>query len=362
MHLLIDPVGGLSGDMLLGALVDLGLGVEGLREILRRIPVNIEFSIERKEFGVSLGFKGGRLKGVDELLSAVSRSRLVSKGKALEAIGILIDAEKMIHGGEVHLHELLDVDTLADVCGFFEGLEMLGFKRFYMTPVPLSFGGVINSQHGLLPNPAPATSEIIKGIPVSFRVGDESVTPTGAAIVKALSPSATPPETFSIRRLGCGVGKKTFPDRPNVVRLFDIEPVEMLEDEVFVFETNIDDMRPELMPLLFERLFEKGALDVILLNALMKKGRPGYILKVLAPRGKEDEVLKVILKETTTLGVRVSRERRVKLPRKAVKRRVLGRELDAKESPKGVKVECSEVERLSRELGLPLWVVEEGDG
>ena len=359
MHLLIDPVGGLSGDMLLGALVDLGLGVEGLREILRRIPVKIEFSLERREFGVSLDFEGERLRGIDELLSVVSRSRLVSKDKALEALGILVDAEKKVHGEEADLHELLDVDTLADVCGFFEGLEMLGFKRFYITPIPLSFGGVIESQHGPLPNPAPATSEIIKDLPVTFRVGDESVTPTGAAMVKALSPSLTLPETFSIKRWGSGVGKKSFPDRPNMVRLFHISPLETLEDEVFLFETNIDDMRPELVPPLFERLFEKGALDVVLLNALMKKGRPGYVLKVLVPMGREDEVLRTILEETTTLGVRVSRERRVKLPRKTVKRNLFGRELDAKESAKGVKVECSELDKLSKELGLPLWIMEE---
>jgi uncharacterized protein (TIGR00299 family) protein len=228
---------------------------------------------------------------------------------------------------EVHFHEIGGVDSLIDICGVAWCLDYLGVEEIYCSALPHSTGHV-HCAHGIMPVPAPATLEILKDAPF-FPTGleGEMITPTGAGIVKALSTSFSAP-AFTPRKIGVGAGKKNFADRPNILRVSIGEKTDAstrsahshaldgLEKRTLsLVETNIDDMNPELWDHVFERLFAAGALDVWLENVQMKKNRPAQTLRVLVAPEQRDEIIKIVLRETTTLGVRISEIERVALER-----------------------------------------------
>jgi hypothetical protein len=203
-----------------------------------------------------------------------------------------------------------------DIVGTAVGVSYFNPGKIFSSELPMG-RGFVNCQHGRLPLPAPATVEVLKGYPVkSVDVEGELVTPTGAAIVSALSSGVAPWPNGTVRAVGYGMGRSEFPDRPNLLRLLLGEAEGLYEtDRAVVLEANIDDMNPEIFGFLMERLFAEKALDVSLAQLLMKKGRPGVLLRVIAEEKDAEGLTEVILKESTTLGVRRYEVARKKLPR-----------------------------------------------
>ena len=238
--------------------------------------------------------------------------------RSLQAFRRLAEVEGAIHGvppDDVHFHELGSLDTLVDVCGAFVLLEDLGVERVASSPLPFA-RGFVNAAHGVLPLPAPATLGLLEGAAlVGVDTEAELVTPTGAAIASTVVEEwgVLPPLTFEA--VGYGAGTKDLPDRPNVVRVVLGAEAPRPSGRVVLLETNLDDFPPELVPDAVERCFEAGALDVWTVPAQMKKARPGFVLSVLARPEAQEEIARVVLEETSALGVRVSRLDRYELDR-----------------------------------------------
>ena len=325
----LDCVGGAAGDMLLAALLDAGADVERLRLVPALLGIGpVEIAVERVE---REGVGALHVKVADppdppprtwRAMRAIIEGAdlpLRARARALDAFTRLAEAEARVHRmpvEDVHFHELGGVDTLVDICGAALLLEDLGVDRIASSPVPFT-RGLVRAAHGILPVPAPATLEILRGARLEGIEGDrECVTPTGAALVAALAESYGPPPPLVLERVGYGAGSDDTPGRPNVLRVLigTIDPVPAA-GEVVLVETNLDDLNPELVPDAVERCFAAGALDVWTVPAQMKKGRPGIVLAALARPEREAAVVAAILEETSALGVRVSRLHRYELAR-----------------------------------------------
>lgn len=332
---------GVSGDMLLGALVDLGaplavlndaiaeLGIDGLSLSARsvdksgiaacKVDVHIETEI--------------KLKHYSEARTVLKESGLNDslKRHSLATLRALAAAEARIHSAEietVHFHELGSLDTIADVVGVFAALEYLEIDSVRCSPIAVG-GGVVEIDHGVVPNPAPATLELLRGLPLDRSdLSGERATPTGAAIIRTLlesqgSPSSSPGMSqqadqprLVLRNIGYGAGSADFSDRINVLRAELSETDESEKsaggrDQIIQIETTIDDMNPQLYGHLFERLYAAGALEVFAVAVMMKKTRPGQNLVVLAPEDKLAALSEIILTETTSAGVRYQRPERI---------------------------------------------------
>ena len=261
---------------------------------------------------------------------------------------------------DVHFHEVGGLDSIADIVAVAVCLDHLGIDAIYSAPVPLGSGGMIRTQHGVMPLPAPATLEILKGYPVRLTdIPFELTTPTGAGIIKALSRGTLAMERLMVERIGFGAGTRELPDRPNLLRVVIGEITSDEEhDVVTVVEANIDDMNPQVYPYLIERLLESGALDAYLTPVTMKKGRPGMLLTAVAPDGALDELVKVIYRETTTIGVRFREMTRRKLPRESILVPTEWGDVRMKRivTPDGTRIvpEFEEARRIAREHSLPL--------
>lgn len=276
-------------------------------------------------------------RSMAEIRALIESSTLSPRVKktSLQIFGVIAQAEAKMHHStpeEVHFHEIGGVDSLIDICGAAWCLEYLGVDEVYCSALPHSTG-TVHCAHGIMPVPAPATLEILRGAPfVPTGLQGEMITPTGAGIVAALSQSFASPPAFTPQRIGCGAGKKNFADRPNLLRIVigqktqntipNVEPSTRSSSlaglewrKLSLLETNIDDMNPELWDHVLERLFQAGALDAWLQPIQMKKNRPATTLSVLCDHNAQDAVLSTILRETTTLGVRVRDTERASLPR-----------------------------------------------
>ena len=333
----LQCVGGVSGDMLLGAIVDAGVPLDELRSGLDALAFD-GFTISARRDrrggveGILVSVDAGsspRFDTVAELVEAVSASDLgqsvAARARAiLERLG---EAEAAVHGDErARLHELGSADTLVDVVGAVIGFEILGVDRLYSSPLPTG-SGVFRSEHGLLPAPSPATSTLLAmaGAPTvpppdgAVDAG-EMVTPTGAAIVTTLAEFRQPPMT--VTQGGYGLGSRDPGGYPNVVALRVGEAVETPgASTLSLVETNIDDMSAEAFPYVSERLFELGARDVWITPINMKKGRSAVTLSALVAPGIESQAVDLVLRETTTLGVRVSPVYRYEAERESLARR-----------------------------------------
>ncbi|MDF1614581.1 nickel pincer cofactor biosynthesis protein LarC [Desulfurivibrio dismutans] len=326
----LDCFSGLAGDMLLAALLDAGLPLEHLRRQLAGLPLKgYELEGQRtSQGGISaLNFQV-KLTGqqpprtwreIRELLTAAELDQEV-KEKAIPIFQHLAEAEARVHGvavEEVHFHEVGAVDSLVDIVGAAIGLAYFKIDRLLCSPLPLTRGWV-HTSHGPLPLPAPATMELLRDLPTyGLDLEMELVTPTGAALVKALATACGPPPPMTIRHLGYGAGSKQRPDgKPNLLRLLvgtAEQPAEAQSIEVI--ETQLDDWSAESFPHLCERLLTLGSLDVSLTPLLMKKGRPGYLLRVLADPAQARQLKECLLSETTAIGLRFRWEQRLTLPR-----------------------------------------------
>jgi len=324
----LDPIGGIAGDMLLAALLDAGAGqgcLEAVPHLLGIGDVEIRVGpVERhglRALHVEVVPPASppprtwrRMRALIEAAELPARAR----GRALDVFTRLAEAEASVHGApvdDVHFHELGGVDTLVDVCGAAVLLEDLGIDTVTCSPLPVAHG-LTASAHGVLPLPAPATVELLRGAQIRGEPGQrELVTPTGAALAVALAEAFGPPPALVLEAVGYGAGTDDPPELPNLLRVLVGASVSTPAGEVVLLETNLDDLNPELVPDAVERCFAAGALDVWTTPAQMKKGRPGIVLSALARPTAEEKVAAAILEETSALGVRVSRLGRHELER-----------------------------------------------
>lgn len=356
----VDPVSGVSGDMLLGALVGAGVEVADLNASLRMLPVDgVELVAHRVRRGAVAATKvevlgvsrqpvgdgqhgDGTHRGLAEVLALLESSSLAPEtvSRAVEVFRALAEAEGRIHDlppDRVHFHEVGALDAIADVVGVIEGLRLLGAERVLCGPLPLG-GGRVACAHGILPVPAPATLDLLRGFPTREAPGEgELVTPTGAALMRVLAEPALVWPRLVPEVVGYGAGTRDLP-WPNVLRLVvgrewrpggsaagagpgpaagswaaEVEAACELGsalEESFLLECNVDDMNPQLFEHVQEKLFGAGALDVFLQAVQMKKHRPGVLVSVICPAECLTAVLGVLLRETTTLGVRGHRATR----------------------------------------------------
>jgi uncharacterized protein (TIGR00299 family) protein len=324
----LDCVGGLAGDMLLAALLDAGAELETLRGVPGALGLDgVEIAVERVE-RQGIGALHLRVVAPDDgssrdyraIRDLVEAAHLPERARArsLDTFRRLADVEGRVHGvapDDVHFHELGSLDTLVDVCGAFVLLDELGVERVASSPLPFA-RGLTTAAHGTLPLPAPAALGLLEGAPlVGVDTEAELVTPTGAAIAAAIVDEwgALPPLTLDA--VGYGAGTNDLADRPNLVRVVLGREASSPTGRVVLLETNLDDFAPELVPDAVERCFEAGALDVWTTPAQMKKGRPGFVLAALARPEAQATIARVLLEETSALGVRVARLDRYELDR-----------------------------------------------
>jgi uncharacterized protein (TIGR00299 family) protein len=349
----VEMIGGASGNMLLGALIDAGADPERLEAALRTIPVD-GWRVERRRVvkrGIAATYFDFVIPGedhhghghahephgdahdlphapsrlLDEVLAIVERSGLgAEQKKRARAIYVrLAEAEAKVHGttvDRVHFHEVGAVDAILDVAGACVALDLLGVETVACSAFPIG-RGAIDMRHGRYPNPPPATAELLRGAPTyDAGIDGEMVTTTGAAILTSLVAAPGVRPAMTAERIGYGAGRSDF-TIPNVARV-SIGPASRTDgdgaDEVAVFEANIDDMSPQHFELAIERVLAAGAFDVWLAPVTMKKLRPAVLFGAVAPLAREAEVAHAMLAQTSTLGVRVRRERRYTLPRDVV--------------------------------------------
>ena len=344
-----DCSNGISGDMTLGALLDAGVDLRDLRKELKRLPVR-GWRLETEEVrrvGVA-----GTLATVALSKSAVQPHRRYSDiramlegaalpgragERALRAFLLLGQAEAAVHKiplEKVHFHEVGAVDAIIDIVGAMIALEMLGAEGSKIPSVVEGFAastvvvgsGEVQCDHGTLPVPAPATARLLEGVPIEAGpVAKEMTTPTGAAILRALDPRFGPLPPMRLVKTAYGAGRREIPGRTNYLRLLLGEslddacgPAALHSDKLFVLATEIDDMNPEHYGPALERLFQAGCRDAFLTPILMKKGRPGVSICVLTDEEKRGEMLEILLRHTSTFGVKSFAVERHCLPRKRV--------------------------------------------
>jgi len=319
-----DCFSGCSGDMILGSLIDAGLSLEKLEKGLRSMPLEgYKLSAEKvkrsmvsaTKFNVEIDKSAGQPeRHLNEILGIIEKSKLPVEVKktAGEIFLLLGEVESEVHNvplEDIHFHEIGAVDSIVDIVGSVYGFHLMGIEYFYSSPLPPG-SGTIRTSHGILPVPVPATLGLLAranapltGMPAAGQ-SCELVTPTGAAIVTFLAKFGSP--AMTMESAGCGAGTKDFKEWPNIMRILVGEETGPAEKESLVLlETNIDDMNPEIYGYVMEKLFAAGAADVWFTPIQMKKNRPAVMLSVIASSHLEQELTGIIMRETSTLGIRV---------------------------------------------------------
>ena len=313
-----DLIGGISGDMFVAALIDLGLPLGKLKAELKKLPtLKFDLKVSKKavhavratQFQVICPRQEAP-RSWQQIRRLIERSKLSApvKATAIDIFTRLAQAEAKIHGvaiDKVHFHEVGATDSIVDIVAAAVGVAELELDKLHFSRIPLG-RGLTRSEHGPLPVPGPATMELLKGLP-SFGIDleSETVTPTGAALLKALGSGFGDQPAMVIDKIGYGTGQKEFPNRPNLFRLvIGASEANLKHEEMLVIETNIDDMNPQHFDHVMERLFTAGARDVFLAPIQMKKNRPATLLTVICEIAQRDRLAAVILQETTTIGVR----------------------------------------------------------
>lgn len=372
-----DTVAGISGDMTLGAFLSAGLPFELLVSELSKLRLSgyevtakhvVRNGITATKVDVIISEAPSYHRHLSDINAIIEQSGLSTTVQAhtKKIFYEVAVAEAAVHNStidKVHFHEVGAIDSLVDIVGTAICLEQMNIDRVFSSPVKVGSGGIVNTQHGALPIPTPATLEILKGYPVVLTdIPFELTTPTGAAIIKALSAGTLNHEQLSAQSIGYGSGTRDIPGIPNLLRIVIGELEQQYEhDEIVVVETNIDDMNPEILPYVIEKLLAAGAYDAFLTPIIMKKGRAGTMLSVLSERARLDLVLSIIFRETSTLGVRMHHLERRKLPRtqRQVKTSlgtvsVKSVTIDGRET---LVPEFEECKRLALEKNLPLMEV-----
>ena len=369
-----DCFAGASGDMILGALVDAGLALEALRAEVSRLALPegafaiVATRVKRAGFAatkVDVDVREPpRHRSLAEVLDVIQRSQLpeADRERAGAVFRALGEAEARAHGeslDEVTLHEVGAVDAMVDVVGAVAGLRLLGVEAVYVSPLPLGRGEA-KGQHGALPLPAPATLALVARAKAPVVEGEgprgELLTPTAAAILTTLGRFQRP--AMRVEAVGCGAGSRDPTDRPNLLRVW-LGEAEVAERRMRLIETNIDDMSPELLGYVQESLLAAGAADVWFTSIQMKKGRPAVMVSLLCQEALEAGLVRILLRETSTLGVRVRDVGRYEAEREVF-------EFESSLGPAAAKVkrlpgeaptvapEYELCRRIAQERGLPL--------
>jgi len=369
-----DCFSGISGDMVLGALVDLGLDMEDLAGALTSLDLE-EFRLESREV-MSYGLRGTKVDVVvpesvlvrtfNNIKDLIENSALPEavKSVSLEIFMRIARAESVIHNkpvDQVHFHEVGAVDSIVDIVGAAYGMHALGIVEVFASPLPLGHG-MIKTQHGSIPVPAPAVLEILGDTPTYGRgIPTEIVTPTGAAVVKTLAGAFGTMPPMKLGNIGYGAGTKDI-GVPNLLRVITGERLDFpgeQEQLAYVISTNIDDMNPEFYDYVMERLFGAGAQDVWLTPIQMKKTRPGTIINVLCTPADASDLKRILLEETSTFGLRTSMVMKKAIEREVVEvdtpwgavRVKIGRESGHVTS---VSPEFADCAKIAGEQGVPI--------
>lgn len=328
----LDCHAGISGDMTLGALIDVGWPEDRLREVIARLKLgDVQLQVKRvSKRGISatqvniLSAPHQPHRGPNDLSAIVMQAALPGhvQEKAISAIRLLAEAESQVHGvpvDRIHFHEVGAVDTIVDIVGAIVGFDDLNVNEVHCSALPWS-RGTVKTEHGILPVPPPAVALLLREVPVvGADIDGETVTPTGATLARTLTKQfgAMPP--VRVDRVGYGAGQRDWPDRPNVLRLTIGERTDdaagLEVDQLIVLSCNIDDMNPQWYDQLMKHASEAGALDVWLAPVQMKKNRPGAVVEALCRPENMSSVREVLLRQTTTLGVRETPVTRYSLPR-----------------------------------------------
>jgi uncharacterized protein (TIGR00299 family) protein len=364
----LDAFSGISGDMTVGALIDAGADSSAVTQMLEALGTGAAFRVEKTtRRGIAASkfhVTGGESKGhrhLKDILELIAKSGLPGavKQNASAVFQRLGEAEAKVHGiplAQVHFHEVGAADSICDIVGACAAFDLLGVHTIHSSPLNVG-SGTVNTEHGVLPVPAPATAELLKDQPIYARGPSvELTTPTGAAIAVTLAADFGALPAMRVNATGYGAGDKDFSEHANVLRVFIGEPSGAEEaTTVAILEANIDDASPQVLGYAMERLLETGALDVTLESLLMKKNRPGMLLRVIARPEDREALAQMIFAETTTLGLRIySAERRVKARRVA--------EVETRHGTVRIKIaengsfapEYEDCRRIARETGLPL--------
>ncbi len=371
-----DCYAGISGDMTVGSLLDLGVPLEHLDAELAKLGLHggshvLSTSRTERRHIPALKFDVAvhdhhshrHYAGIDEMIAESGLSDGV-KDRARRIFRRLAEAEALVHGvaiEQVHFHEVGAVDSIVDIVGAAICLDYLGVEAVYASALPLG-GGFVETAHGRLPVPAPATAELLKGLEVHGECGNgERVTPTGAAIIAALANGCGARPAMRVERIGSGAGGKDFPDCPNILRAFlgTVEIPVALADETMVVESNIDDSTPEILGYVMGRLFEQGALDVYFTPIQMKKNRPATKLSFICRPEQFDSLCELVLSETSAIGLRYYPASRVKLERRVEERVTPFGPIRFKViyNASGIlrtTPEYDDCQRVAREQGIPL--------
>ncbi|NNG00426.1 MAG: nickel pincer cofactor biosynthesis protein LarC [Desulfobacteraceae bacterium] len=377
----LDCFSGISGNMILGAFIDLGIDPGWLKKALSPLGLK-SFTLKTDrvsrngigaihvEVDAKADTKSRNYSDIQRIIDASNLSGFVKK-KSLDTFDRLAAAESKIHQcakEKVHFHEVGGIDAIVDIVGTALCFENLGISGVAASTIPLGTG-LTTCRHGVIPIPAPATLELLASVPTyGTDVPHELVTPTGAAILRTWVQSFGPMPVMKIRNTGYGAGTREHPDRPNLLRMLTGDAAEKtaVENSETVVEmvTAIDDMNPEIFGYLMEQLFGDGALDVLWSPVFMKKNRPGTMIHVVCREADTRKLVHRILTETSTLGVRFQTMQRVALPRKTVDvntsyGRVKGKQITRMDGSVRILPEYEECRRIALETGKPLAAIYE---
>jgi len=366
-----DAFSGISGDMTVGALVDAGANWDALETALTSLDLGAKFRVEKtkrkglaaSKFSVEFSEqkKHRHLPHIEKIVVAGQLSTRAQEN-ALAVFRKLGEAEAKSHDvplEKVHFHEVGAVDSICDIVGACVALDLLGVNEVRSSRVNVG-SGTVNTEHGVLPVPAPATTELLKGRPV-YSAGPEAelTTPTGAALLAALAVDFGSLPPLRILAQGFGAGDKDFPSQANVLRVIIGERTRASEaTTVSVIEANIDDSTPQVLGYAMERLFKSGALDVTLTPIFMKKNRPGTLISIIARPEATEQLASVLLAETTTLGLRTYQAERRVAERSVAEIETSYGTIRIKHSPTGTFApEYEDCRRIAWEKGIPLRTV-----
>ncbi len=381
----LECYSGISGDMLLGALADAGAAPEELAAVPQRLGLSgVSLTLlktQRAQLTATQALVEEEGKGHHPHRSLAAIERMIGDSSLSErarrnATAIfrrLGEVEARIHDTpveKVHFHEVGAIDSLVDIVGACAGMELLGIEKLYCSPLNVG-GGTVESEHGLLPVPAPATVELLKavGAPVySSGPQKELVTPTAAAVVSTLAAGFGTLPAMNLVASGCGAGSMDFADRPNVLRIFLGEAAAQAPEaaaaaaDICVLEANIDDMNPQIAGHLAEQALAAGALDIYFTPVQMKKGRPGMVVSLLTETADRDRLARLLFQESSTIGIRMHTAQRRTLDRTHVSVQTRFGPLRIKVSRMAGEVlnfapEYEDCHRIARERGVPLKMV-----
>jgi uncharacterized protein (TIGR00299 family) protein len=368
-----DCFSGISGDMTLGALIDAGVDALAIRDGIASLGLPVQMVVDKVR-------KAGFAATAVRILAQDSQQhrhladieRILQQGSltksqlelAQRIFRRLAEAEAQVHGlpiDGVHFHEVGALDSIADIVGAAIGLDLLAVDQYTSRPVPTG-GGMVQCAHGLMPVPAPGTLELLRGVPLAASpVQSELTTPTGAAILTTVVGKWIEQPVMTVERVGHGAGSRDFSEQPNLLRLLvgTATAATAASDQVWILETNLDDLSAEIIGYCYDQLFKAGAVEVFSTPIFMKKNRPGVQLSVLAPPEALVAVEEVLFRETSTFGIRRSLASRHKLKRQVCKVSTPWGEISGKvgwigDRPSIFSPEYEDCARLAREHQLPL--------